>query len=175
MNDNYAITLSKKSTIVIFLYYILLFILNLLLTTAIIIINNTNNFSNINIDNLTLIGSISISILSSSIYYIRKLYKLSLSEKINIPDKNRSLRTIGTIFYFLTRPIFAGVFAIVLVLGLKSGLFILTQSKSTSSLLELYMLISFFIGFSTGDFLNGLEKKSNQIITGLLKEKNHTN
>ena len=171
-NTDYAITLSKKNTIFLFIYYILLFIISSFFTTLVLIIHNDSSIISfsINDDNLTLAGCISISILCSSIYYIRKLYKLSLSCSINISDEKYSFKSIGTIFYFYTRPLFSGIFSILLILGIKSGIFILTQSdqETSSSLTEFYMLLSSFSGFSTGKFFNQIEQKSSSLITSLI-------
>ncbi|NRT76276.1 hypothetical protein [Clostridium beijerinckii] len=168
--------LSIKNIYSLFIYYFILLILTVLNTIYILYIhylnlsndtNFTENFNNI------LSGCISFSICASCIYYIRKLYKLSLANRIEIfSTNNADLIHIGTLCYFIIRPWFAGVFSIILFLGLNSGILIVSgNNNSTNKLMDLYIFLSFFVGFSSGKFLHYIENKSGDIIDSFSNSK----
>ncbi|EJE7236816.1 hypothetical protein CF069_03845 [Clostridium botulinum] len=166
----------------LFLYFSLFSILGLIISIYALVTNNIGSSqlpflsknSKLNQYNLSLIGSIGTTLLGCSIYYIRKLYKLSLSGNflMEIKTSNDKLENLGTMIYFMFRPIFGISFTILMLLGIKCGI-VTVSSKSldlNSSFTDLTMFLSYFIGFSTGKFLSTLEKKSEKIINNLFKE-----
>lgn len=170
MNEKYQIpaTLSKKSIVILFFYLIIIMISSTVTTICFLYIHykySVDNFNNI------LFASIAFSTTGGCVYYIRKLYKLSLGEKINIHKDDNELKNIGTLVYFYIRPWFASIFAIIFVLGLNGGLLILNGGSNNSStkLFELYTCLSFFIGFSSGKFLSFIESRSENLINSLSK------
>lgn len=179
MNDEIKIpaTLSIKNIWFLFSYYFIILFSTVSVTIYILYNHYLNIFQNNNyIENFNtiLIGCISFSICASSIYYIRKLYKLSLSYKITISlSYDNDLIHIGTLCYFIIRPWFAGIFSIILFLGLNSGIIILNSNNNqpTNKLMELYILLSFFVGFSSGKFLHYIENKSGNLIDSFSKSK----
>ena len=152
-----------KGVIGILLYYFILFFLGLIIFFYITFFPFTKD-----IIKLSLIGSVAMSLLGSSIYYIRKLYKLCIQNKINPPDccKTDIYQEIGSITYFVTRPLFSIVYATLIVLGLKAGIFF-TVVKNTNldeGFMYLSMVIAFYAGFSSGNFLKQLEGTAEMMI-----------
>lgn len=160
----------------VFIYDILLLIIGFILSIFIIL---NQSSTNLNILTLTLIGSIGTCLLGSSIYYIRKMYKSCIQVKIDTPDKtNRdTLQMIGTLTYYIIRPIFGIVFVILFVIGIKAGVVSMTSGESTlnSSFINLCMFLSFFIGFSTGKFIKALENYGQKIVDKIFKTGVETN
>ena len=158
--------ISKTFIVVIFFYYFLIFLFG----NCLAIISLAPNLifeSQIEILLRSLIGSPGMACIGSSIFYIRKIYKSCIQQKFIIDevDNYRILR-FGTMIYYLARPLFAIGFSILIVIGIKSGSML--TSKSTIILddgfLYLTMFFSFFVGFSTGQFIKSLEAKSNKIM-----------
>jgi hypothetical protein len=83
------------------------------------------------------------------------------------PDsENDKLRQIGIFFYFFLRPIFSGIFSIIILIILKSGISILSTAKSlTIEFYYLSIITSFFIGFSSGDLIDKFEEVGKKIVT----------
>jgi len=105
----------------------------------------------------------------SSIFYIRKLYKLCFLDYLQQPStdsENTLLRRLGTTAYFLTRPVFSLGFAILIVIVLSST-FSLTNKKPLeldTGFIYLTMFVSFFGGFLSGHFIKVLETKGEDIL-----------
>lgn len=158
--------------IFIFSIYIIITIISLF---AMIIVS-VRSLANTNTSN-ALYGVVSTSMLGCSIYYVRKLYKMCIGNRVIFLDKSSDnaskLRNIGAMIYFLMRPVFAVSFSIVVFLGLRSGMISISnnQGNLTLNFIYLSMFISFFIGFSSGKFLESLQEKSEHIIESLWKKK----
>ena len=163
--------ITSKGIIILLFYFPSLLILSILSAIGIIcssLANETNTtFSNQ--ISFALIGSISTNLMACSIFYIRKIYKIFLSSSFTVQNQG-SLKTKGTILYFMIRPIFSVCFTLLLIIGLKAGLINIFQNDNTisSSFTDVCMFISFFIGFSSGKFLESIEKKSQTIAESLL-------
>lgn len=169
-------TLSIKNVLFLFVYYFILLFITVSLTINILYnhyLNVSNSADFIENFNTILTGCISFSICASCIYYIRKLYKLSLSDKITISSNKTNLIHLGTLCYFIIRPWFAGVFSIILFLGLNSGILIVNGNNNhpTNRLMDLYIFSSFFVGFSSGKFLHFIENKSGELINSFSTSK----
>lgn len=140
----------------VFFYYCVLFGVGLYFTISTLL------FAAVSLDVIkdALIGSIAISVCASSIFYIRKLYKLCFSyasEQEN--DDQIQLKRLGTLFYFFTRPIFAVLFSILVVIGFSSGMNAAAKSTSLEvGFVYLTMFFSFYVGFLSGAFIKKLEK-----------------
>ena len=156
--------LTRGVTIFLFIYY-----LALLGASTYLLILNLYSLKNL-ADSVLFTDSIFItivtSILGSTIFYVRKLYKacinLDIQSPISYEDK---MRQVGVFFYFFLRPIFSAAFTIIVLIILKSGISILSSSKTLSP--EFYYLsivISFFIGFSCGDLIDKFEELGKKII-----------
>lgn len=175
---NFSGEITSNGVKILLFYFPSLLILSIVLTIKIILINNgiilnsstdeTNNIFSNQIA-FAIIGSISTNLMACSIFYIRKIYKLFLSSSFILQDQG-SLKTKGTILYFIIRPIFSVCFTLLLIIGLKAGLINIFQNDNTisSSFTDVCMFISFFIGFSSGKFLESIEKKSEIMAESLL-------
>jgi len=155
-NNNRKLYITKDWVFIIFIYYSVLFITGTYFALKIILdISDTSN-----IVQSALIGSISIAVSASSIAYIRKLYKLCFkysSEQEN--EDQLTLKRIGTVFYFFTRPVFAMLFSILIIVGFNSGM-LASSSKVElgSGFIYITMAFSFYAGFLSGDLIKKLEK-----------------
>jgi hypothetical protein len=106
------------------------------------------------------------SILGATIFYIRKLYKACINLDILSPitDEDKT-REIGVFFYFFLRPIFSFVLSIIILLILKSGIAVLaTSNELTKNFFYLSIIISFFIGYSSGDLIDKFEIVGKKVI-----------
>ncbi|GAA0861681.1 hypothetical protein [Paraclostridium tenue] len=182
--------LKKYELIGLYIYYSLICFLAICVSIFVIASNNLNislfpsklNYflygeytikisSKLNLYNLAFIGSISSALLGSSITYIKKLYVFSLGNifDLNVDNEEDKVNEFGTIIYFLFRPVFAAIFSIVTFLGLKIGIIPLINNNSDiSSIVYMYMFISFFIGFGAGNVLSGLEKNCDSLINNAI-------
>ena len=154
-----VIYLTKKSLIVISIYYILIFLFSL----RFIITFFSNDLINYSSLHNTINLSIYCSILGSSLYYIRKLYKDSFADgKINLKDGS-FLQHFGSNFYYYTRPFFAIAFSILVILGYKSGFNFISTPKSElnpNNFIYLSAVSSLIIGFSIGKVITKLENNN---------------
>lgn len=167
--------LNKFWVILIFIYYFLLFILG---TVGSFILLNLKRFLDYELSHFTiaLCGSIAMGLVGSTTFYIRKLYKSCIniySKKSPNASSVNSFILIGTIFYYFTRPLFSIGFAILIVLGFLSGLFTISATKIElgQGLVYITMVLSYFCGFLSGQFIKRLEIRGKQIIKTIFKEK----
>ena len=171
-NDTWVV-LSTKAVNYIFLYYAILLISGLFVSVWVILQATSPSTYNDNLRN-AIFGSLGISAVGSSVYYIRKMYKTCIKQNVCKPNDNQGAkyREIGTQIYFVIRPIFALGFSVLVVVGLSSGLITITvKSKELShGFVFVCMFLSFFCGFSSGRFINVLESRGEKIISALFLE-----
>lgn len=123
------------------------------------------------VSKLALLGSVGMSCTGSSIFYIRKLYKSCITQNLILSnEKEKYLERLGTLIYYIARPIFAIGFSILVVIGLKSGLMVITNKQAVldDGYINASMFIAFFVGFLTGKFIKNLEIKGENIIDNLI-------
>lgn len=128
------------------------------------------------------IGSMSTALLGSTIFYSRKLYKACINIDMRLPsnknDENSlydEIRQYGIMLYYYTRPLFSIVFGMLTVLIIKSGVNVVADNIVIKNNFTFFvMVISFFVGFSSGDFIDGLELKGKKIATNVI-DKSDTN
>ncbi|MEX0084815.1 hypothetical protein [Clostridium butyricum] len=175
---NFSGEITSRGIKILLFYFPILLILSIFSTINIILISSGTNLiykfdktNNILSNQITfcVIGSISTNLMACSMFYIRKIYKMLLSSNFTIQNEG-SLKTLGTILYFIIRPIFSVCFTLLLIIGLKAGLINIFENDNTisSSFTDVCMFISFLIGFSSGKFLESIEKKSENIAESLL-------
>jgi len=156
MSTDRKLYVTKNWVIVLFIYYSLLFVAGILGALEVLI----NQIDSENILKSALLGSISISLSASAIAYIRKLYKLCFSYSSDQESVDQlSFKRLGTMFYFFTRPIYALLFSVLIVIGCNSGM--LASSKNfdlDSGFIYITMFFSFYAGFLSGDFIKKLEE-----------------
>lgn len=104
--------------------------------------------------------------LGSAIYYLRKLYKQVLSDTLTTEAKQSHLKEAATFVYFIARPFFSIAFALLVVIGAKSGLILSGASHNTLGygFVQMAMFFSFFVGFLTGRFIRRLESWGERIL-----------
>lgn len=165
-------TLSKKSYITLILYFIIIIILGL--SGCIIIFAHMEHLLESNLLLWTIICSLCSTCSFSAIHYIKVLYKAAITERIDTSNKN-SLLKIGNIIYFITRPIFAIAFSVILVIGLMGGIVILTPSIEfiiNERFLYLSVILSSIIGFATGNILDSYSLFSKERVEKFFESKN---
>ncbi len=162
--------LSIKETVGIYIYYIILLILGILI--SVFIITSITNTPNIDVISYAIYGSLAMSSIGASSYYIRKLYKSCIRNEIASPANEFSdkLKKIGTIVYLIIRPIFALGFSILVVVGLNAGKITIVGKGIllNNGFIFICMFVSFFVGFSSGKLIKGLEKKGGSWISTFL-------
>lgn len=118
------------------------------------------------IEQVSILGCITFSLLGSSIFYIRKLYKSCINLDVVEPETNEDkIREVGVIFYYLLRPIFSIGLAFLLYISLKIGVNAMTKNSILEDgFVYTCMFFSFFIGYSSGDVIDKLEKVGKNIV-----------
>lgn len=167
-NSNFNPKLTYGWVLGIVVFFMLLLLLGLYYTIHISILSYEEaNYSN------AIKGICFTSLLGTSIFYSRKLYKMSIGSRFSIVSKEEfkesRLEALGSIIYFVVRPIYSVSFSIVIFLGIFSGAITISNSSDiiTSTFINFMMFISFFVGFSSGKILERLQDKSQQIIDSI--------
>jgi hypothetical protein len=149
---------SNTTAIALFCWYIAIFA-----GGAFVLVNNLC-LSDFETQEVTLAQSLTCSIgaalLSSSLYYVRKLYKELFIQQI---DSGKSLKfnsiELATFFYFVSRPLFAVLFAILVVITSATFVHAVTTHGTKLSLGFIYfsILLSAYGAAATGRFVRQLE------------------
>lgn len=170
MPEEKKLYLSNPWVTGLFIYYFIVFLLGFFLA-ILALVPKIIYVAEQSVLHLALIGSIGMASNGSAIFYIRKLYKLCFKENIGIDDaENTYIRRLGTIVYFIARPLFGIGFSVLVVIGLQSG-FMLTSTKPielNTGFIYLTMFISFFVGFLAGRFVNKLEVRGDKMLDKVL-------
>lgn len=169
-NEKNWMAISEKAVLRIFIYYCFVLIAGLIGSTWAICVNHCAGDHSEKIV-IAIVGSLSMAAVGSAIFYIRKVYKASIQEKISKPVEN-NMRNIGTIIYFVIRPIFSLGFSILVVVGMNAGMLSMTDQslKLNEGFVNVCMFISFFCGFSSGNIIKSLEKKGASLVPSLFKD-----
>jgi len=163
MEQTYFI-LSKGKIKSLFWYFGILLFIGLILTIYVLV--NEMFLFKLNVTSLSLIGGIGMALLGSTIFYFRKLYKSAINNILNTPqNENDKVKETGLHLYYFLRPIFSIVFAVLIHIGLKASVAIVTVKETNldEGMIYLTMIISFFIGFASGDVITKLENVSKEI------------
>jgi hypothetical protein len=161
--------LTNKWITALFVYYFLVIAIGLLLA-IVALVPSTVFKSQLSIFSLGLIGSAGMAANGSGIFYMRKLYKLCFAESLTISDSTADYaKRLGTIIYFIARPLFSVGFAVLVVIGIRAGFFLTIEgpAKLTDGFLYATMFSSFFVGFLSGRFIKQLEKSADSVIEKL--------
>lgn len=112
--------------------------------------------------------SFSTSGMLCAVQYIRRLYKACISARIDTTaDK---IQVLGTIAYFIFRPVFTWCFVIILITGVLSGMYVVTGSLDyvlNEKFIYICMITSSYIGYSIGKTIDKFEKVSNKQVEEL--------
>jgi len=151
--------ITKCWVVAIFIYYALLFIASL--ASAGYVLFDGISFST-DIFKQALLGSASIALAAACAAYIRKLYKLCFNFSSSQDGADQLfLKRLGTIVYFVVRPLFSILFSVLVVAGVRSGVILSSSSalKMDEGFVYLTMVSSFYVGFLSGDYIKRLESK----------------
>lgn len=159
--------LSGCNIIVISLYYIFLFLLAILICVFVFLWEYQEN-PPFNMIQLSIIGSATNGLLGSTICYIRKMYLLSIQNRL-IHDYCLAEK-VGTILYFMIRPLFSMVLTVIIMLGVAVGIFsfFVAGGELTHNFINFSMVVSFFLGISNGKLMDKLNEVGNNFISKLL-------
>jgi len=148
----------------LFIYYILTLVAGLAISIFALFCPHLP----INIAFRSMIGGFGMSLVGSTVFYLRKLYKSSIKKYVSIPQTDdEKIRAVGVFVYFFLRPWFAIVFSLLILVILKSSIHSVTtkETQFNEGLIYLMMIISFFVGFAAGDVIIYLESKAKDIAT----------
>lgn len=165
-NRNTIYILSKGKIIFLFSFFIFLFLLGLV-GSSLTLTSEKNFMSEYSISSLALIGGFSTALVGNTIFYIRKLYKLCISNNMKQNnDSSDNISEIGIFMYLISRPFFAIGFSLLIHIVLKSSISFVSINEVSlnNNFIYLITLLSFLSGFATGDFLTFLEEKSKKVI-----------
>lgn len=163
--------LSSKNIYFLFAYNLILLIIGI--TLSILVLLQASLLNGLSISFRAILGGIGFSLVGSTIFYLRKLYKTCINAEIGKPENEEdNNRRIGVMFYFLLRPIFSMSFAILVILFLKISVNIVTFEESRLNVGFIYLssFLSFFSGFSSGIFLSQLDDKGGDIINNIFSK-----
>ncbi len=169
MDENYFI-LSRKKIRCLFWYFGILLIIGI--AFSIFSLNHTFFYKELNITMVSLIGGVGTALIGSTIFYMRKLYKGSITNVLSEPkDSKDKTKELGLFAYYLLRPVFAISFSIIFHIGLKASVSIVTviETNLAEGMIYLTMIASFFIGFAAGDVVSKLEDYSKDIVNKTIK------
>lgn len=156
--------LSKKNIKFLFIYFSILLFIGIVL--SIMVLNYEDLNWQLSITSFSIIGGIGTALTGSTIFYLRKLYKSSIKGLLTKPQSEQdNINEIGLFIYYLLRPIFAICFSLLIHICLKANVSIVSI-KSTEfepGLIYLTMLLSFIMGFASGDVITKLELVSKDI------------
>lgn len=159
-SDNLIYTLSRNMVIFLFVYYFVIMFGGMYFTIR-IICNLTVISTEVHFIKSAFIISIAVCGMLCSVQYIKRLYKACITNRIEY--ESGSIKCIGNIMYFISRPIFAFVFAVIMVCSLLSGLFIVTGALDyilNEKFIYLCVIISSYLGYSIGSLIDRFEKYS---------------
>lgn len=156
--------LRKSRIYLLFTYYILLLVGGIVFI-AFFINDNISTIESIVLKNIFFVAVI-FSIIGSSAFYIRKLYKACINSDMTLPNGDTdSIKEIGVMFYFILRPLFAIVFCLLTLFIIKSGISILSEGELNNNRFFYFAsIISFMIGYSCGDYIDQIEKIGKRVI-----------
>jgi len=157
--------LNKGNRIFIYTYLAMLLLASTILAGSIIYYKE-EIIESIKIEKTSILGSLIFAMLGSSIFYIRKLYKACINLDIVEPSNNEDkIRQIGIVFYFILRPIFSIGLGLLLFLSFKIGVSAMVKTPELNDgFVYSCMFFSFFMGYSSGDVIDKLEKIGKNIV-----------
>lgn len=166
-SDTLIYTLSKKMIIFLFVYYFIILFCGVVLSIT-VACELMTELDQIQIIKNAFLASIVVSGMLCSVQYIKRLYKACITNRIEL--NGDIIIMIGNLTYFIFRPCFAFVFAVVIVFALLSGMFIVTGNLDyvlNEKFVYLCIIISSFEGYSVGNLMDRFEKVSEEKITNL--------
>ena len=91
-------------------------------------------------------------------------------------DQSDMIRQLGIFAYYLSRPLYSACLSVITCLVLKSGTeFITKDGGINSNFPYIVMIIAFFVGYSSSDFIDYLEIKGKRVVQSVFKGDEITN
>lgn len=172
MNKERTLYLTNRWTTTLFGYYFVVLIIGIFLAVLALLPDIVYEKEK-SVLHLAIVGSVGMAANGAAIFYIRKLYKLCFADSLNtVGGENTYARRLGTIVYFIGRPLFSIGFSILVVIGLRSG-FLLTlegPAELNDGFIYMAMFFSFFVGFLSGRFVKQLEQSGERVIENAVKK-----
>lgn len=165
--------LSAVDAVVLLVVYLLAMVFGLIVVIRALLIQEPSSPA----ANLAVFYCASMSLVGTSVFYVRKLYKALINDTYSFGVEEAgaqfggvSLRRLGTISYFVFRPLFGVAFSVVVYslwrLSLSaSGI---AQAKLTEGFLFTTISLGFLSGFLAGRLLNMLEGYGTRRLSGLM-------
>lgn len=159
------IQLNRKLIIIIFIYYFAimvvagLYAMNLTLAQKISPTENAPFFL-----------CLSLSAVGVSIYYCRKLYKACISDKYHFTEEAATAKMVGSVVYFVARPIFGFFFAWVSYMIWVTAIISSVNTFSGFSTNHFFLsgLLGFFVGFLVGQVVSKMETTGQKYLMGVV-------
>lgn len=174
MSTERTLYLTNTWTTLLFAYYFIVLVSGIAL--AIIALLPEIVYKNtLPVLHLAIMGSIGMAANGAAIFYIRKLYKLCFAGNLNLSEsENVYARRLGTIVYFIGRPLFSIGFSLLVVIGLRSGFLLTTEGAVVlnAGFVYMAMFFSFFVGFLSGRFVKQLEQSGEKVIARIVEKQN---
>lgn len=167
-DEDRKLYITKNWVVIIFVYYLILFIASSIGTGYVLFYG-----ASLGLDSFkqAILGSASIALAAACAAYIRKLYKLCFNfSSAQDGDEQLFLKRMGTIVYFIIRPLFSILFSALVVTGIRSGIILSSSSELLldEGFIYLTMVSSFYVGFLSGDFIKKLESKGQKKLDSLI-------
>lgn len=165
-HDYKLMALSGKQMVFLFIYYVILTLGSVSLFFA-LFYNSIPNRTN-------LVGTVILfSIAGSAIYNFRKLYKAAINDDYDFNTMNTSISQIATIFFFLFRPIFSLVFALIVLFIWMSTIDFSTDETYLFNGESIYLvaIIGFAVGYNLGRLIERFSIFSEQFIKSNVSDK----
>lgn len=166
-SDTLVFALTKKWIIFLYIYFSIY-----ILTGAIVSIVGLCNLKENMEQSVLLREAFVLSFASSgmlcAVQYIRRLYKACISNRIDTTAD--TVQLIGTVAYFIFRPIFTFCFVIILIAGLWSGMYVVTGELDyvlNDKFIYICMIMASYIGYSIGKTIDKFEKVSDKQVDEL--------
>jgi hypothetical protein len=173
MNDkNIWFKLSKSSAKRLLAYYGIILIISL--STSVYLVVNYQMRDDVSIFMKALLSAIAFSVVGNSVFYVRKLYKACINLDISHPENTLDeIRQLGVVMYFLLRPLFSVVFAILMLIIFKAGIsFMTTNGELSEGFIFTCMFFGFFVGYSAGDIVDVLETTGKSVVNKIFHKDN---
>lgn len=154
------IKLSRNEAKRIFAYYFCLIMIALPYTGILIAKLSEEKTDEIGLTELVQVA-FATGLLSSTCYYIRKLYKACIQKVVNVEGTD-TIESLGAKVYFYFRPLMGAILAAFVALGIYGGFFVFQSSPSIDAdrVWVFVALISFMVGFSNGKLVDELDKNA---------------
>lgn len=154
--------LGKNTLVSIFIFYILIQAITLYRVFLLLFLDKAPTSRG------ALMFCILMSLIGATVFYSRKLYKACISDTYNFTDGSDN-QVIGTFFFFVFRPIFASIFALVSHMIWESTIMSSVSGFTQFSPTHFYVsgVLGFFVGFLAGRVLNKMESSGEKHLKGV--------